>query len=111
MNSLSLILALTLTIIIEGIVMLILTRSLEWVKFNLYVNLVTNPVLNISFWLIFYFFGVAYRLPVYIVGEILVIVVESLFYILMSHENLKICLLRAAATNAVSVLLGALILR
>lgn len=110
MNSLRLIFALFLTVIIEGTVMLTLTRSKEWVKFNLYVNLVTNPVMNLSFKLIFFCFGNSFKVPMYICGEVIVILLETVFYKLMSHENIRRCFWLSAATNTVSVFLGSLIL-
>lgn len=107
----SIVYALFLTLIIEGLVMLVLTRSKKWVYFNFLCNLVTNPILNLvmtGFWMVFpdevvYWIVVA-------IGEIIVVIGEALLYRAMTGETGRKCFIRSLATNGISFLLGLLLL-
>lgn len=91
--------------------MLALTRSKEWVYYNLLCNLVTNPTLNLTLNFVVYpLFGTfaAYRIGVAI-GELLVFVGEAHLYRAMSGEVRSKCYMRSLITNGASFLLGLLI--
>lgn len=103
--------ALVLTVIIEAVVIFLLTRSAEWVKFSLYVNLVTNPLLNLGLQYYFMKSGSDSRLQAYIIGEALVYLVEAILYRLLSRQKPFHCIMRSVIANTVSVVLGGLLLR
>jgi len=58
-------LALILTLIIEGVLCLLIKKSLSWFKFTCLVNLFTNPLLNALYTILFGAF-VKFELAVYI---------------------------------------------
>lgn len=97
--------ALILTVVIEAAVMFAMTRSKEWVKFNLYCNLITNPLLNLGLMYVtrhaegLYFFAL-------LTGELLVLISEWILYKLMSDANSAKCFVRSLVTNAVSCAIG-----
>lgn len=107
----SLLYALFLTIVIEGLVMLALTGSKKWVYYNLLVNLVTNPLLNIALGILWLFSSnrVLYRVAVAI-GEVAIFVGEAVLYRAMTGELRKKCYIRSIVTNGLSFLLGLLIM-
>lgn len=78
-------LALILTLVIEGALCLLIKRSKAWLKFTCLVNLFTNPLINAIYTMLFWAF-VKYELAVFIpllllFLEILVWLFESwLFY-------------------------------
>lgn len=103
-----LIFALILTIITEGLVMLALTRSRQWVFCNLLCNCVTNPALNITLNIVVYpLFGTlrSYYIAA-VIGELLVFAGEALLYRAMTGEKVKKCIVRSGITNLVSLALG-----
>ncbi len=103
--------ALLLTIVVEGIVMLALTRKWRWAYYNFLCNIVTNPLLNLAVMLIFRItqnYGVYYVCVA--VGEVLVLVTEAELYHAMTDEKRGRCYLRSLVTNACSFGLGQLIM-
>lgn len=102
----SLLIALLLTVLIEGIVVLCLTRSFEWVKFNLYCNLVTNPLLNIVLWVLLPALRVSTGIGVMVAGEIIVVLTETLLYKFMTKAHWNHCALVSLISNLISVLVG-----
>lgn len=119
---------LIITIIIEALVMAGLTKSAEWCRYNLYCNLVTNPIINLfirlwlyCYWLIVYgyvpYWGVVtanlgfidYYLP-FILGEAAVIFAEMFIYEIITKSNRKKCLLYSVITNGVSAIIGIIIM-
>lgn len=111
------IIALVLTILIEGPVMLKLTSDKEWVKYNLYCNLVTNPILNVILALLREVVPyrsqvqkmlLTYYLPLTVL-EVVVVFVEAWFYTLMTNETKKECFRRSLITNGVSAGVGIIV--
>lgn len=49
--------ALILTLIIEGALCLLIKRSTDWLKFTCLVNLLTNPLINFIYSIVYYSFG------------------------------------------------------
>ena len=70
--------ALILTLIIEGALCLLITRSKSWLKFSCLVNLFTNPLINALYTILFGAF-VKYELVVYI--PLLLIFLELLVWL------------------------------
>lgn len=96
--------ALAVTIVIEGIVMLGLTRTMRWVYYNLLCNMVTNPVLNLAVTIILRITGggrPAYWACV-VIGEAAVVVSEAELYHVMTGEKRGKCYLRSFVTNGIS---------
>ena len=105
----SLISALILTIFIEGIVMLIMTRSWKWLFFNNLVNALTNPVLNLTLmWAVFFGAGRPLRITILLAGEVLVFVTEAFIYRLLTEEEAGKCRKRSLVTNLASFCAGIL---
>ncbi len=103
--------ALLLTIVIEGTVMLALTRSVKWLLYNILVNALTNPLLNLALMYVSVFSG---KTGLYVIclliGEIIVIVGEACLYRLLTQDTARRCFIRSLITNLVSVLLGIILI-
>lgn len=113
--------ALFLTLVIESLVMLALTRSKKWVYYNLLCNLVTNPTLNILLiviakitdnfyeWIFESDFNIIYYICVAI-GEVLVVIGEAHLYRAMTGETRGKCYIRSLVTNGASFFIGLLLM-
>lgn len=107
--------ALILTIVSEGIVTYILTKSKTWLKLNLYCNLLTNPLLNLILALTGflgkyiestqYRMFISYYLPLVIL-EIIVFGVEGHLYWLMGADSKRTCYRVSFITNCFSIAVG-----
>jgi len=108
----NLIFALIATILIEGVVVLLLKRSLKWLYFSALCNMLTNPLLNLALLAILLLTKGApavYYVCVGI-GECIVVASEYALYRAMTGEKPKTCLTVSLAANAVSFLSGFLLL-
>ena len=109
------ILALVLTIIIEWVVMWLLTHSVAMCKYNLYCNMVTNPILNLILSGVMYFLSEkmmlgaseCYFIPL-IILEPAVVFSEMAIYRLITGKRKKECFKLSLLTNLVSALAGIL---
>ena len=101
--------ALLLTIVIEGLLLLLVTRSKQWVLQSVYCNLVTNPILNLILFFVRSHIGDAAETALIAVLEISVVFSEALLYRAMSGEKVGKCLLLSLAANAASYLSGLVI--
>ena len=103
--------ALLLTIVIEGIVIIVMTRSVKWLLFSIPVNGLTNPLLNLCLLLVGVYSGnrILY-ITVLILGELSAVAGEALLYRAFSGNTFRNCLFRSAVANAVSVGLGFIIM-
>lgn len=107
--------ALIVTIVVEGVVMYCLTHSLQWVRNNIYCNMVTNPILNFTLLGLGILFQditnpvlnaiVTYFAPL-IIMEAFVFWGEGRLYNLMTHEPLNRCYRLSIITNAFSMTAG-----
>lgn len=101
--------ALVLTILIEGAVMFMLTKSKKWMYYNFLCNMLTNPMLNYVLLLIaLYTANRELYNAVIAIGEILVLFGEAYLYKLMTKENYKHCFFRSLITNGASFVIGLL---
>lgn len=103
--------ALIITIAVEGVAMLALTRKWKWVYYNFLCNFVTNPTLNFSLMLVSYLTGEslkAYTVAL-VLGETLVFVGEAHLYRALTGETRLKCYMRSIITNALSLIIGLLI--
>lgn len=98
--------ALLLTIIAEGLVLLLVTRKKSWVLQSVYCNLVTNPSLNLLLLFVRPHIGSAAETALIAVLELAVVISEALLYRAMAGERLRKCLLLSLAANAASYLSG-----
>ncbi len=107
-----LIFALIATILIEGVVVLLLKRSLKWLYYSLLCNMLTNPLLNLSLYAFIILFrpaSAAYYICVGI-GECIVVTVEYALYRALTKEKPGSCLLVSFTANLISFLSGFLLL-
>lgn len=112
------ILALVLTVLTEGVIMFLLTGSKEWVKYNVYCNFVTNPLLNLALLGMSYLCAdmenaalralFSYYLPVVLL-EVLVFWGEGRLYFMMTNAPKKFCIRLSVLTNMVSAAVGVVI--
>ncbi|MBQ1825383.1 MAG: hypothetical protein II113_02040 [Firmicutes bacterium] len=106
--------ALALTIVVEGIAILIIKRKKEYLGYSVLVNLITNPVVNLiilivnSIWGIWniWFFSGDYISPYIIVLEIIVVLVEARCYRGMTGMAMKKALGLSLVLNALSFFVG-----
>ena len=103
---LHLLICLCLTVIAEGLVMRLLSRSWRFVYYSLLVNLLTNPALNVLLIVAASLFGASAHLPVLIVLELLAIAVEALVYQRLCDYSTGKAFAVSALLNAVSFALG-----
>ena len=103
--------ALLLTVAIEGIIMLALTRSVKWLLYNILVNALTNPLLNLA---LLYVSVLSGKTGPYVlcllIGEVIVIAVEACLYRAFTEDTAGNCIGRSLITNLVSVLIGAILI-
>lgn len=99
------------TLIIEGLVMWKLTHNKRWIFYSIIINTFTNPILNlsipvvldISFYTDMYMYVFIATL---LLEEVIVIIVEAVLYYLMDGEPFKVCFYRSFIANAISVVIG-----
>ena len=117
-------LALILTLIIEGVLCLLIKRSKDWLKFTCLVNLFTNPLLNALyafFWSVFVKLELVVYIPLLLIFlELLVWLSEAwLFYRFAltrdNEQNKPVSSIYKALSfsfvlNAVSCVIGLLLL-
>ena len=100
-----------LTVVIEGLIMLVLTRSVKWLLYNILLNALTNPLLNLA---LLYVSVLSGRTGPYVLclltGEIMVIAAEACLYRAFSEEKRAVCFIRSLITNMVSFLIGIMIM-
>ncbi|MBR6401319.1 MAG: hypothetical protein IKS17_08910 [Firmicutes bacterium] len=105
--------ALLLTWAVEGIVTLLLTKNKKYLMFNVWVNALTNPILNALGIFVAYRFGGHTAWVIYVaVGEVIVLFAEAWLYDAfdrLSGDTLKSRLWYfklSAVTNALSFAAG-----
>ncbi len=96
---------LLLTIGIEGCIFALLTRSFSGQGALLACNLITNPLLNLALVLA----GSALYMPVFVVGECLVFVLEGILLSCLLRKSKKSAFLLSFCVNAASLLFGMLL--
>lgn len=104
-------LPLILTILTEGLVMYMLTHSGVWCKYNLYCNMVTNPLINLAVRVTYRLFQnpiPSFWLPL-IAGEVAVVYAEMRIYEEITLNSRGICFKYSLVTNSVSALIGLII--
>ncbi|MBQ5310842.1 MAG: hypothetical protein ILP19_02210 [Oscillospiraceae bacterium] len=106
----SLIKALVLTIIIEGTVVYIITKDTKMLRYSIYCNLMTNPLLNLI--------GILFALISHnafiiwtAVGETAVLISEAALYRLFGDVSKKKAIILSAAANLCSFISGLLLSR
>ena len=103
--------ALILTVVIEGVVIVMMTKSVKWLLFSVPVNALTNPVLNLCLLLVSVYSGnLILYITVLVLGELSAVAGEAVLYRAFTGESLKRCFFRSAIANAVSVGLGFIIM-
>ena len=97
-----LLIALTLTVLIElGVLWLLMERRGRVLVLSVMVNVLTNVPLNL------YVMRVGYSTKVILIGELLVFIVEALWYLIFIRD-IKKAVVYSLLCNAVSFLLGLL---
>lgn len=94
------------TSIVEGIIILLIMKRLEYVKYNFYCNLSTNLILNIVILLLVSLFGYRYYYSFVAVGEFIVLFFECWMYSLFTDLNFNKRLGISFFTNLASFILG-----
>ena len=95
------------TMIIEGFFALLLPDRKKWLKACFLCNLVTNPILNLLFIILFTYDpsgNTAFLLL--LVAEVLVVILEAYFYQRMLNRSRGICLAFSITTNLLSFGIG-----
>ena len=105
---LSLLSALVLTIIIEGAVVLLITKDTKILRYSIYCNLMTNPLLNLIGILFSALSHTAFIIWV-AVGEIAVLISEAALYRLFGNVPKKKAFIISLAANLCSFLAGILL--
>jgi hypothetical protein len=98
-----------LTVLIEGLLILVLFRRRDYVYFSFLCNLLTNPALNIFVFAFGGFFGIHYYYVYVIALEIIVVVVEAYVYNYLCGFGYKKAGLLSLLLNGVSFGVGLLL--
>lgn len=101
--------ALALTVLSEGLGMLIIGRSWRFVYYSLLGNLLTWPALNLLLITVGRFGPVGLYRPALLVLELAAVVTEALLYRTLCHWPLKKALPISLALNVLSYALGVLL--
>ena len=97
-----LLLSLTLTILIElGVLWLLMERRRKVLALSIVINVLTNVPLNLVM------MQVGYSTKAVLIGELIVLIVEALWYLLFI-KDLRKALIYSLLCNAVSFLIGLL---
>ena len=108
-NDLWLLYYLALTIVIEGAVIAILYRRLDYIYYSALCNLLTNPLLNFTLLIIVKFWSKGYYLAMSML-EIAVVLSEAYILKLLCRFRLARTLTVSVLMNTISFLLGYIIL-
>ncbi len=101
---------LLLTILIEGAVIVIFYKSKETLRNSLYVNILTNPALNLTLILLSGIgFSLGVMLTIRIGLEIVVVFIEAIAYKFMLDTNFKKALWLSLILNLTSFIIGEVI--
>lgn len=100
---------LTLTIFIEGLVIVLLFRRLRFVYYSFLCNIITNPALNLILLAIIQCLGAAYYRASLIILESAAVFVEAYVMMLLSTLSFKKALAVSALMNSVSCIIGILL--
>ena len=103
---LHLLICLCLTVIAEGLIMLLLSRSWRFVYYSLLVNLLTNPALNVLLIAAASLLGASAYIPALIALELLAVVAEALVYRKLCSYSIQKAFAFSALLNAASFALG-----
>lgn len=100
--------ALLLTLLLEGLFVLLVTRKKSFVLTSFAGNLVTNPLLNV---ILLAVGSSPLRLPALIALELAAVFVEALLYRYVTEKKRLRCLLLSLGANAVSYCIGGTLMR
>lgn len=102
--------ALLFTILFEGVIMLVITKSFKWLLYNFLCNVLTNTTLNLALTLLYRATGslTSYYISV-AAGELIVLFTEALIYYMLSGIKKSHCFFLSLITNAISFVLGILL--
>lgn len=105
---LALLFSLIATILIEGIIIAVWFRRLDFAYNTLLCNLLTNPLLNVLLWIGVRVFGVVWYWPLFCVLETLVVISEAFLLASLCSFRLKTAFGVSFLLNSVSLLTGIL---
>ncbi len=107
---LSVFLACIITMLIEFIPALFVKEKAKWIKTSVLCNVVTNPVLNLT---VFLLFAAHFSEPVVLIigfiGEIVVFRFEGYIYKRVLGMPKKVCLTYSAVANLLSFVIGSIV--
>ncbi|MBS7306643.1 MAG: hypothetical protein KIG43_01030 [Eubacteriales bacterium] len=101
--------SLALTILIEGVVVLLSTKDKQMVKHSVLCNLLTNPIVNLVLILAVNIWGRGIYVPVLFVVELLTVGVEAYIYKYITGMELRQAVFLSMLANAASWGIGAII--
>ncbi len=97
--------ALAFTIIIEGIVVVLITRKANTLLVSVACNLLTNPLINILL-IVVSIYEMKLYYPLMAVFEILVVIAEYFIYRVATDESKKRCVIMSVVANVLSFAIG-----
>ncbi len=104
-----LLLNLAITVLIEGLIMALLFRRLDYVYYSLLCNLLTNPMLNLLLLVVVNLIGISIYAAALIILEIVVFLVEAMILKKLCRLSLKRACGISVMLNICSFLSGAII--
>lgn len=107
----SFIVCLVVTILVEGIVILIKYGLREYAYYSLLCNVLTNPMLNLLLYLLVWVFGSEIYMQSLIILEIVVVIVEAYVYRILCNFSRKEALKLSLLLNGFSYLGGVIIFK
>lgn len=97
--------ALAFTILIEGIVVVVITRKANALFVSVACNLLTNPLINVIL-IVVSIYEINLYYPLMAVLEILVVIAEYFIYRIATDESKKRCVIISVAANVLSFAIG-----
>ncbi len=101
-------LSLFLTVIIEGFLIFLIYRRKDYIEYSVWINLFTNPSMNLFANFAAHLTGFSYIRAVYIL-EILLIPLEAMIYVKLSSMKIRDAMILSAVVNSASFGIGMLI--
>ena len=98
--------AFLLTLVVEGVAILVIFKRKKYVYYSVLCNLLTNPALNLLLSVSVIFFGAGAYYPVLVPAEIVVVFVEAAVYDYICGFGMKKAVMVSAFLNMISFAAG-----
>jgi len=103
------VLCLIITIVVEGILILLWYARWDYAYYSILCNIITNPMLNLLLYLLIWGLGSKFYIPALVMLEIIVVFVEAYIYKILCNFTKKEAFKLSLVLNISSYLIGLII--